>query len=100
METLLSDYTGSILFVSHDRRFVENIATKILELKDRKLTLFEDNYKAFNNRNTKPKANDEELLLLETKLTEVLSKLSIEPTDQLEEEFQNLIKCKKEIQKR
>lgn len=100
LETLLSDYTGSILFVSHDRRFVENIATKILELKDRKLTLFEDNYKAFNNRNTKPKANDEELLLLETKLTEVLSKLSIEPTDQLEEEFQNLIKCKKEIQKR
>ncbi|EES37184.1 hypothetical protein HMPREF0791_0200, partial [Staphylococcus epidermidis W23144] len=38
-------------------------------------------------------------LLLETKITEVLSRLSIEPSEELEQEFQNLINEKRNLDK-
>jgi pleuromutilin/lincosamide/streptogramin A transport system ATP-binding/permease protein len=36
-------------------------------------------------------------LLLETRITEILSRLSIEPSDELENEFQELLKQKREL---
>ncbi|MBE5905341.1 MAG: ABC-F family ATP-binding cassette domain-containing protein [Lachnospiraceae bacterium] len=34
LESALNDYTGTVLFVSHDRYFINRTATRILELKD------------------------------------------------------------------
>lgn len=34
LETALNEYTGTVLFVSHDRYFINRTATRILELKD------------------------------------------------------------------
>src|SRR5699024_8315303 len=47
LESLLSEYEGTIIFVSHDRRFVEKIATKMVEIKDRQLTFFDGTYQDF-----------------------------------------------------
>ena len=41
LETILNEYTGTVLFVSHDRYFISKVATSIL-------ALTKDDYKLFN----------------------------------------------------
>ncbi|MDD9149946.1 MULTISPECIES: Vga family ABC-F type ribosomal protection protein [unclassified Sporolactobacillus] len=97
LESLLKEYEGSVLFVSHDRRFIDGLATRILEIRDQKIHLFEGTYRQY--KQDQPKKNqdnqNDRRLLLETKITEVLSRLSIEPSEELEMEFQNLLKEKR-----
>lgn len=50
LEDLLKEYEGTILFASHDRRFISSTATKILSIEDQKLTLFEGSYQAYAER--------------------------------------------------
>ncbi len=47
LENALKEFEGTIIFVSHDRSFVENIATRILEIKDKKMFSFRGNYSEF-----------------------------------------------------
>lgn len=99
LESLLKEYEGSVIFVSHDRRFTENIATRILAIHNQEIELFEGNYQQYKlgqvekTRDTK----EDKLLLLETKISEVLSRLSLEPSEELEKEFQKLLKEKREL---
>lgn len=44
LEDALSNYTGTILTVSHDRYFINKIATRILELRNKVLTNYKGNY--------------------------------------------------------
>lgn len=99
LENLLNEYTGSIIFVSHDRTFTENIATRILEIRNKKIEIFDGTYQQFKNRSTKKERDfqQEEQLLLDTKISEVLSRLSMEPSQALEKEFQNLLKEKSKL---
>ena len=43
----LIDYGGTLIFVSHDRYFVEKLATKIIDVGDGKATLYPGTYEAF-----------------------------------------------------
>jgi ATP-binding cassette subfamily F protein 3 len=43
----LVDYGGTLIFVSHDRYFVERLATKIIEVGNRTAVLFPGTYKEF-----------------------------------------------------
>ncbi len=43
----LVDYGGTLIFVSHDRYFVEKLATKIVDVGDGKATLYPGTYEAF-----------------------------------------------------
>jgi pleuromutilin/lincosamide/streptogramin A transport system ATP-binding/permease protein len=100
LESLLKDYGGSVLFVSHDRRLVENVATSILEISDGEIKLFHGTFREF--RSYVPQERDEAedaRLVIETRLTDVLSRLSIDPTPELEQEFQLLLVEKRKLQK-
>ncbi|MGN0382683.1 MAG: ABC-F family ATP-binding cassette domain-containing protein [Eubacterium sp.] len=44
LENALSDYTGTVLFVSHDRYFINKVATRIIELKNHKIINYLGNY--------------------------------------------------------
>lgn len=44
LESALIDFNGSILFVSHDRYFINKVSTNIIELSDHKLTKLVGNY--------------------------------------------------------
>ncbi|MDI6603751.1 MAG: ABC-F type ribosomal protection protein [Thermoanaerobacteraceae bacterium] len=44
LEKALLDYRGTLLFVSHDRYFIDTIATKIFELKSEGITKYYGNY--------------------------------------------------------
>ncbi|MBM7644556.1 pleuromutilin/lincosamide/streptogramin A transport system ATP-binding/permease protein [Scopulibacillus daqui] len=99
LEDLLSHYEGTVIFVSHDRRFIENIAAKMIEIEDQSITVFTGNYKEYREsrqESSRDFARDE-LLKIETKLTEVISKLSEHPSETLEQEFQRLIAERKSL---
>lgn len=44
LETSLSAFPGTLLIVSHDRFFISRIATKILEVKDKRVKLYNGTY--------------------------------------------------------
>lgn len=44
LEEALEDYNGSLLMISHDRYFLDNVATRIVELQDGQLIEYLGNY--------------------------------------------------------
>lgn len=44
LEDYLKTYQGALLFVSHDKAFINNIANKILELENKTLSVYYGNY--------------------------------------------------------
>lgn len=53
LESLLLGYSGTIIFVSHDRYFTNKIATKLLVFDSDKTSLFEGTYNEYIHPNTK-----------------------------------------------
>lgn len=47
LENILENYTGTLIFVSHDRCFVNKLADCILEFSDGKVTFYNKNYQEF-----------------------------------------------------
>ena len=43
----LQGYTGTVVFVSHDRYFIDRLATRIFEVADRRVTVFCGNYEDY-----------------------------------------------------
>lgn len=99
LESLLKEYEGTVIFVSHDRRLIENIATRILAIHNREIELFEGTYKQYKHYEHQKKRNigEDKRLILETKISEVLSRLSTEPCEELEMEFQRLLEEKRKL---
>ena len=50
LEEALRAFDGTVLFVSHDRRFIEAIATRVVKLENGALSSFEGGYAAFLER--------------------------------------------------
>ena len=50
LEGLLKDFKGSVLFITHDRSFLDNVATRIIELDRGKLTSFPGNFSTYQTR--------------------------------------------------
>ncbi|MBO0995882.1 Vga family ABC-F type ribosomal protection protein [Bacillus sp. SD088] len=100
LESLLQGYAGTVIFVSHDRRFIESIANRILTIEKQELQVFDGSYKEYKQASVKMErdASEDKRLLLETKITDVLSRLSIEPSPELEEEFQQLLHQKRNLE--
>jgi len=101
LEEFFYSYKGSILLVSHDRRFIEKTAHRIMDIQNKKINVFEGTYQQFkleqSPKNQEQSRKRDKKLLLETKISEVLSLLSIAPSEELEKEFQSLLKEKKEL---
>lgn len=102
LEELLETYHGTVIFVTHDRMFTRKTATKILAIANQEITVFNGSYDAYEaHLNETPKtSNEDELLLVETKISDVLSRLSIEPSQELEEAFQHLLREKKALERK
>ncbi|MEJ7806514.1 MAG: ATP-binding cassette domain-containing protein [Telluria sp.] len=50
LESLLRDFKGSVLFITHDRSFLDNVATRIIELDRGKLLSYPGNFTAYQTR--------------------------------------------------
>jgi ABC transport system ATP-binding/permease protein len=58
LETFLAEYPGAVLFVTHDRTFLQNVATRIVELDSGRLTSWPGDYAAFLRKKEERLAND------------------------------------------
>ncbi|WP_204438686.1 ribosomal protection-like ABC-F family protein [Amphibacillus cookii] len=96
LETLLADFPGTLLFVSHDQWFIERLATKLIVIENQTLKLFPGTYRQFKAHDHQHDQQANDLMIIETRLSEVLSKLSLNPSDELEQEFQALLKQKQQ----
>jgi ATP-binding cassette, subfamily F, member 3 len=50
--TALQEFTGTVVFVSHDRYFIDKLATRIFEVEDGRVTVFPGNYEDYMWRKT------------------------------------------------
>ena len=48
LEEALNEYSGTVLFVSHDRFFINKLATRILNIEDKKMNSYYGNYDDFS----------------------------------------------------
>lgn len=53
LEGYLKDYSGVVIMVSHDRYFLDNVATKIIEIEDMVSKSYDGNYTAYVNEKEK-----------------------------------------------
>jgi len=98
LEESLQNTDKTMLIVSHDRAFINNVCNYIIEIKNNKIEEFNGDYKNYiehkTNRNTKSsnKKNNEEILLLENQISRIISMLCTESNDnkkaEYEEEYQ------------
>ena len=58
LETFLADYPGAVLFVTHDRTFLQNTATRIVELDRGRLTSWPGDYATFLRTKEERLANE------------------------------------------
>ena len=57
LETYLLNYPGSVIIVAHDRYFLDRVVTKIVELDNKKSTVFQGNYTAYSEKKAMLRAN-------------------------------------------
>ncbi|SHN38089.1 ATP-binding cassette, subfamily F, uup [Duganella sacchari] len=59
LEGLLRDFKGSVLFITHDRSFLDNVATRIIELDRGRLLSFPGNFSTYQARKAELLENEE-----------------------------------------
>ncbi|MDD3224563.1 MAG: ABC-F type ribosomal protection protein [Clostridium sp.] len=83
VEEVLKDYCGTILFVSHDRRFISDLADNIICIENHKILTSKGTYEEYIEKKNNPllgkeKEIKEQILVLENRLSEIIGKLSVQ----------------------
>lgn len=89
LEEALSEFNGTILFISHDRFFINRLATRICEIEDRKLMNYQGNYEYYKQKKSEHDKNKVTVKNLEPKS---IKKVKPEP------DSKNKDKTKKQIE--
>ncbi|GGF16422.1 ABC-F type ribosomal protection protein [Halobacillus andaensis] len=99
LESLIQDYPGTVLYVTHDRRFIKETANQLWVMEDETVKTYDGTYDEWEMERNKPASVSEEgydTMALETKLTELISRLSMpsphEDLQLLEEEYEETLK--------
>ena len=99
LEDSLKDYTGTILFVSHDRYFIKQIATSILLIENGKATYFPYGYNQYFNKEEvneekkeKVKVKEEVKTVKNINIKKEIKKLETQIND-----LENLLENKREL---
>ncbi|AYO31472.1 ATP-binding cassette domain-containing protein [Biomaibacter acetigenes] len=74
LEGFLKDYPGAVLVVSHDRYFLDRMATRIFELENCRLTVYSGNYSEFIKKKETNLAIEQKHEILRQKEAERLKK--------------------------
>ncbi len=59
LESFLAEYQGAVMFVTHDRAFLERLATRIVEIDRGQLTSWPGDYATFERKKEEWLANEE-----------------------------------------
>lgn len=94
LEKSLNNTDKTMLIVSHDRVFIDKVCDYIIEIKNKNIEEFNGSYnKYMEDKNNKKfrelsKKNDEEILILENKMSHVISMLCIESNPDKKAEYE------------
>lgn len=58
LERLLSNYTGTVITVSHDRYFINRVCSRLIVFNDWKIELFDGKYSEYESRRTASESGD------------------------------------------
>ncbi|MEI5908750.1 ATP-binding cassette domain-containing protein [Bacillus spongiae] len=104
LEGLIKDYPGTIVFVSHDRQFINNTANSIWMIENNTIKTFNGSYQEWEASNKEVKqltVNEEQKLRLKNKLSELISLLSVaeDPIEKMEldKQYKEVLSSLKEI---
>ncbi len=87
LENALKNYDGTILFVSHDRYFIKQVATSCLVVENGKMVYYPDGYKDYIDTNKKIEEVKEKSEKVDLKVVKARPKYNLR---KLEEEISNL----------
>lgn len=93
LESALKNTDKTLILVSHDKRFIENICDYIIYFEEGKLKSFEGSYKELMKLNSNSKVDREEKLrndekiIREIRISTLLSKISLESNEKVREEL-------------
>ena len=92
LENVLCEYAGTLLVISHDRRFVEKIATRLVFFQGHSLETFEGTLGEWQARQNRADEPDVDLAILEMRMAEITAKISTGKFDRtvLDEEYEAL----------
>lgn len=96
LENIIKTYEGTVLFVSHDNKFINSVADRLILLRNGQITEFHGNLKEFEEqqelKNNSSNYNMEKSIL-QMRLTEIISKMSLPNCDKkmLEEEYKSIL---------
>ena len=98
LETALNNYDGTILFVSHDRYFIKQVATSCLVVEGDKLVYYPDGYKDYIDaklvpeiKNTQPKEK------VDLKVVKARPKYNLRKLEEEISELENLLEEKRNL---
>lgn len=99
IENLFLDFEGTMLFVSHDRHFIDSLSDEIFIIEDKKIKSFQGNLTDYEQSKKVKSSGNEDKLLLEMKKTALLSELSLglRNKDEIIKELDEVEKKLKEI---
>lgn len=105
LESVLKEYRGTLLFVSHDRKFISNIADCIITINNYKISEFNCNYSEYMdlmNGKDKNRNIDDTKIVLKNRLSEIIGRLSMpsknDEIKKLDMEYKIILKKLKEIE--
>ena len=81
IEETLKEYDKTLLVVSHDRRFIDSVVNQVMVIENHKIKLFTCTYAEYMEKiSSKPNIGDirQEIILLESRLSEIVGKLSMQ----------------------
>jgi len=70
LERLLSNYTGTVITVSHDRYFINRVCDRLIVFNDGKIELFDGKYSDYESRKTASESGDNQGKSVEVKKKE------------------------------
>jgi ATP-binding cassette subfamily F protein 3 len=87
LEDALSDFPGTILFISHDRYFINKIATKVIELTPHGTKTYEGDYDYYLTHRTNVQEDTKEKVVTKQKIQNTIDKKTKNRIKKLEEEI-------------
>ena len=105
LEEVLKEYEGTVLLISHGRRFINEVANGVIILENQKAIAFDGNYEQYKEKEENDKkwnGADAKVkqMLLENRLAEIMGKLSAPPKgvdmDALNKEYHMVLRMLKE----
>ncbi len=99
VEEAVLNYQGTVLFVSHDRRFVKNVADHIIAIENQKTRCFEGTYEEYSIKKEASLQHDNnhvDRMILQHRMTEIVGRLSMpsknDDIEALDREYRQILK--------